>query len=120
MRIRHNLQRLTALLIWLSPLVGQQAQPTKSARSLIDAFDDALLFSTCDHAGYGQHAVDLYWEADGYTTPPLNSDFYQKLGHLYAGLTGDHLVRVTLSDAGWTVQGPSTPLIVAQNQQTGI
>lgn len=107
-------------MILLSPLASPQVQPAKSARALIDAFDDALFFSTRDRGSYGQHAIDLYWEADGDTAGPLNSDFYQKLRHLYDGLTGDCLVRVSLSDAGWTVKGPSTPMILAQNQQTGI
>ena len=120
MQICHNSQCLVALLILLSAVFGQQTQPTKSARSLIDDFDDALFVSSRDVRGYGQHAIDLYWEADGYTTASVNSDFYQKLGHLYAGLTGDHLVRVSLSDSRWTVEGPSTPLIVAQNQRRGI
>jgi hypothetical protein len=121
MQVRHNSQRLAVLLIiLLSSVVTPQVQPTKSARSLIDAFDDALFVSTRDRGGYGQQAIDLYWEADGYTAGALNSDFYQKLRHLYNGLTGDHLVRVSLSDAGWTIKGPSTPLIVAKNQQTGV
>lgn len=121
MQVRHNSQRLVVLfMILLSPVANPQVQPARSARSLIDAFDDALFFSTRDRGGYGQHAIDLYWDADGDTAGPLNSDFYQKLSHLYQGLTGDHLVRVSLSDGGWTVKGPSTPMVLARNQQTGI
>jgi TolB protein len=99
-------------------LRSEESQPKKSTAVALQTFEDSLFFSTRDNAGYGHHAVDLYWSAHEHSGNEL--DFYRKLSGLYAELGGDHLVRVALSDAGWTVAGPRVPLILAQGHPAAL
>ena len=122
MSASYRLRLLVLLaLAALAPLLRAEQPPlSKPAEVAIRNFEDALFFSTRDGSGYGHHAVDLYWAAQEHSADKFDSAFYLKLSSLYAGLGGNHLIRVGLSDAQWTIAGPRAPLILMQGRDSKV
>jgi len=104
------------LALALAPcLAADEPQPARTATSVVDQFRDALFLSTRDYSADGSHAVDLYWKADGLASAKsLDAEFYSELNSLYGALKGDRVLHATLTDAGWSVDGPKARLILGQ------
>lgn len=111
-----------ALAASVPDLISDTVRPPKSAEAAIRSFQDALFLSTRDRTANGRHAVDTYWKSTELSsTQKLDPDFYRKLSSLYADLTGDRLVRATLSDSGWPITGFHAPLVLTKGQRfTGL
>jgi hypothetical protein len=97
-------------------LSSRQA-PQASAKDLAAQFENTALDSTRDISINGPRAIDSYWEAVGHAgwTAPTE-ELYTFFGRLYRRLQGDHILRISLTEAGWKYDNPAQPLILTEGQ----
>jgi hypothetical protein len=105
------------LLLFAVAVSAAQGQKPTPSQAKVAEFQNALFRSTLDRDGTGRNAIDLYWESDALrefkgSIPELNT----KIADLYERIAGDHVARMRLTGAGWTVTAPKSPFVMASRQ----